>query len=222
MSVIAVAAFTAGWAFAASVPAPAGETPPVAPGTPGARALEEIAAFYRGLASYEAEFEQTREWAGMDEAEPSLGTLYLKRPNLFRIEYRRPEGHLQVADGRKVWTWVPESGDVLVAPLDPGTGDLLRWILVYSQADSLLGEEELDGRPVRVVLLHPSEGMGLRAVRLWTRIGEAELAQYELTDSSGNVTRYRLRRTKRNPPLADELFRFTPPPGTPVVELGAP
>lgn len=216
VSVLAALAAVAVAAFGAAA------VDPARPDSPGARALAEIASFYHGLESYEAQFEQTRAWAGMEGDEPALGTLYLKRPNRFRIEYQRPEGHLQVADGEKVWTWVPESGDVLVAPLAPGTGDLLRWILENSRADSLVGATELDGGPARVVGLHPEEGTGLSAVTLFTRPGAAELLAYELIDSSGNRTLYRLLRTRKNPRLADELFRFTPPPGAPVVEVGAP
>jgi outer membrane lipoprotein carrier protein len=212
-------------ALAAAGSAPGQDSSGVAAATPGARALREIASDLQSLETFQAEFEQRQEWVGMDPSPPYRGTLYLKRPNLFRIEYREPAGHLQVSDGTKVWTWIPENGEVLVAVLEnagAGGGDLLRWVLTHSRAEAEIVSETLDDGPARRLTLQPEEGLGLTRVRLWTSPGSANVRQYEVTDAAGNVTVYRLRKTRRNPGLADDLFRFSPPDGVPVVELGAP
>jgi outer membrane lipoprotein carrier protein len=208
----------------ASARAAAGQAPAVAT-TPGEAALREIAGQLLGLESFRADFEQSQEWIGMESPAMAKGTLYLHRPNLFRIEYAEPKGHLQVSDGTQVWTWVPENGEVLVVPLTGGpggSGDPLRWVLETSRAEPAVLADTVDGHPARVIVLIPASGSGLRRVRLWTRPGSPDLIRYEYEDDGGNRTVYRLTHSRKNPGLDDDLFRFVPPPGVPVVELGAP
>jgi outer membrane lipoprotein carrier protein len=215
-------------------PAAAAGSPPATGGagnsetvadSPGTAVLKEVAGRLLGLETFEAEFEQTQEWVGMDEPARARGVLYLRRPNLFRIEYREPRGHLQVSDGRKVWTMVPENREVLVSDLSSGpggSGDPLRWILETSRAEPEVAADTVAGLAARKISLVPAPGSGLRRVRLWTRPGSPDLLVYEFEDEGGNLTRYRLTRTRSNPSLDPALFRFVPPPDIPVVELGAP
>jgi outer membrane lipoprotein carrier protein len=193
--------------------------------TPGEQLLRGFASHFRALATFEADFVQTQDWAGMDDAPLWKGKLYLRRPNLFRIEYTEPPGHLQVSDGKTVWTYVPENGEVLAARLDstsgPG-GDILRWVLDTGQAEPDVAQIQVEGKPALMVSLLPAAGLGLSKVRLWIRPGSLDLCQYEIIDSSGNSNLYLLSRAKGNPKLSDEFFRFTPPAGVPIVQLGSP
>ena len=191
----------------------------------GAQLLAQIVADLQSLETFRAEFEQRQEWVGMDPTPAYRGTLSLLRPNRFRLEYREPAGHLQVSDGKKVWTFIPENGEVLAADLEGapgGGGDLLRWVLTHGKARPEVARETLAGRPARALTLDPDPGLGLSLVRIWTEAEAPGIRQYEITDESGNRTTYLLTRTERNPRLAEELFHFTPPEGIPVVELGAP
>ena len=229
---IAVPVLAAALLLAARESAPAQIPAPLIAGagsaatlTPGAAALREISGLLLGLDSYQAAFEQTQEWVGMDAPAAARGTLYLRRPNLFRIEYEQPKGHLQVSDGSRVWTWVPENGEVLLARLADGPGgssDPLLWVLENARAEPGVVADTVDGGPSRRIVLVPAEGSGLKQVRLWTRPGSPDLIRYEFEDDGGNRTLYRLSHTRKNPRLDLGLFRFTPPPGVPVVELGAP
>ena len=196
---------------------------PTAGPTAGELALAAIARPFLALESFQADFVQSQDWVGMSEPTLSKGTLYLKKPNLFRIEYHEPAGHLQLSDGKSVWTFVPENGEVLKAALPEGQGgDLLRRILLDSQPEPEVAHEPLEGLACRVLTMIPSEELGLARVRLWTKEAANAILQYEIEDGSGNRSRFRLDRTRDNPPLKASLFSFTPPPGIPVVEVGAP
>jgi len=187
--------------------------------------FSEVARSVLSLETYQASFRQTPRWVAVDtESEAWLGTIYLKRPAFFRIEYTKPEGHLQVCDGTTVFTYVPESGEVLASRLaeDAGGADLLRWILEKGEAIGMLEEEAFEGRRAWKIRISPPPGTGLASMLLWTVPEKPEILQYEMTDSSGNRNVYRLTEVRRNPPLSADLFRFTPPPGVPVIELGTP
>lgn len=190
--------------------------------SPGARTLREIAEPFRALDSFEAEFVQRQSWVGMDEDLVYKGTLYLLRPNRFRIQYDEPKGHLQISDGEQVWTYVPENGQALLTRLGEGDarGDFLLRILEESQAEPQIQSDLVDDEPARVLTLIPPAGLDLSRVRIWTREGSSAILQYELTEASGNRTSYRLLRVRENPKLDPSLFRFEPPAGVPVVEVG--
>jgi outer membrane lipoprotein carrier protein len=191
----------------------------------GAAALRMLAAAFEKLETFQAEFAQSQEWVGMEPGPEARGTLSLKRPNLFRLEYREPAGHVQVCDGEAVWTYVPENGEVLKTVLGGAKGqggDFLRWVLEEGTADPAVGEEEIGGSPARVLVVSPPEGLGLKMVRFWIRPGGTTIVQYEVTDSSENRTLYRLLKSRENPKLKAATFRFTPPAGVPVVEVGGP
>lgn len=190
----------------------------------GEEALEQIAAPFSALRTFQADFVQTQRWIGMDETVQYKGVLSIARPNRFRIEYTDPKGHLQVSDGTQVWTYVPENGQVLLLPLrdEQSRGDFLTRILEESQPAPRLERGTLDGKPVRILSLTPPEGLELDHVRLWTEEGSSAILQYELTERGGNQTTYRLEKIRENPELDERLFHFEPPPGVPVVEVGAP
>lgn len=195
------------------------------PGTPGQVLLDAFARKFGALETFEAAFTQSQEWVGADASPEWRGTLYLKRPNLFRVEYDEPKGHLQVSDGKTVWTYVPENGEVLSAKLDSTAGaggDVLRWILETGTAEPEVTETEVKGKSVLELSLLPQAGLGLSRVRIWISPKTLELVRYEITDSSGNRNLYTLGETRKNPKLSNELFRFVPPDGVPVVQLGAP
>lgn len=189
----------------------------------GTERLRAVAAPFLALERYQADFTQTQYWVGVDDPTVSKGTLSLERGGRFRIEYRVPKGHLQVSDGKQVWTYLPENGEVLLAALPDAAGvDLLRRILEGSQADSLVEAAKLDGRGAEVLSLTPPEELGLSRVRLWTEPAGSAILQYEVVDASGNRSIYRLDKTKQNPSFPASHFSFVPPPGVPVVEVGAP
>ena len=73
---------------------------------------------YRAVRSLEASFQQRNDWDLMESETTYLGRLYVRDDGRVRIEYRVPEGHLFVADGTWLWTYVPESGQVLKQSAD--------------------------------------------------------------------------------------------------------
>ncbi len=189
--------------------------------TPGARLLAEVSIPFFSVSRFRAEFVQTQEWVGMDDPAFYRGTLFLDRPNKFRIEYAEPAGHLQVCDGKRVYTYVPENEQVLVTYLpEDGRADILGRILEESRPQPEILNDELEGSPVRVLVLEPPLELELAEVRIWTRANSDAILQYELVELSGNRSTYRFLETWDDPEMDPSLFEFTAPPGVPLVEVG--
>jgi outer membrane lipoprotein carrier protein len=68
------------------------------------------------------------------------------------------------------------------------------------------------------VLLKPKESSGSATTLEVGLNDKGEITQFELTDGLGRRSLVRLQSIRRNQPIADSRFEFTPPPGTEVVQ----
>lgn len=174
---------------------------------------KRLEAFLDGLHTLQADFVQTVVTADGGAPLASRGTLYLSRPGRFRWSYLEPAGQLVVADGDRVWLY---------------DADLLQ-VSHQAQEDALRGTPALllsDTGPIErhFELVQLGERAGLEWLELIPRGENSEitkvlvafdgqqLERLEMVDGLGQVTRFRFSHLQRNPTLADELFRFDPPP----------
>jgi outer membrane lipoprotein carrier protein len=193
--------------------------------TPDVHAIAEaVDSHYNHLRTLEAAFTETYRGAGIERTESGL--LWLKKPGKMRWEYRSPREKLFLSDGKQAWFYLPGDGQVRRASVRKL--DDLR-----SPLGLLLGktrlEKELDGlsRAPDVAPLVPGNTV-LRGVpkAMADRINEVVLEitpeyritriQFEGADES--VTEYRFSEQRENVEIADQRFRFSPPPGTEVVD----
>jgi len=199
---------------AATAPA-AGDAPPAAP------LLEAVAQRFEQAAGLRAEFQQINRWYAFDEADTARGQLAVAPPDRFRLAYDLPAGHLVGADGRHVWTFVPEERQVVRAPLDAttGWGEFFSGALAHA-ADSLgrWSTAPETGPPSVRIALVPRPGWALR--ELFVEIDPARQVPvgYGYTDEEGNVTHFRLETPRFVSSLPESLFRFSVPDGYELFE----
>src|SRR5262245_58442187 len=88
---------------------------------PQAEAPEALAkrlqARYDAIKDFTADFTQTYEGGVLRRKTTEAGTLLIKKPGRMRWEYKTPEEKLFVADGRKMYAWVPADRQVTVSAL---------------------------------------------------------------------------------------------------------
>ncbi len=205
-------------ALAAALLAAAASVAPVSAGADeGAEA--RIDGWLAAHESLRARFTQTV----FDEAgvrlDESHGTVAFRRPWRFRWDYEAPEPQLIVADGESLWWYDVELEQVTVRPVAAA--------LEGTPASLLAGPGARAGRHFRVAALEPVGGVdwielvphgaepAFRALRVGLQ-GEA-LRALEMEDGFGQTTRIEFFDVEAGPPLADELFRFAPPPEADVV-----
>ena len=193
-------------------PIASGGTAPAAP----SNALE---VFLSGLDTLSAGFEQTLSNELGEEMEKSVGVLYVERPGKFQWAYWEPFPQLLVSDGRSLWIYDEDLEQVTIRDVTASIDD--------SPAALLGGDVDVDEHYV-VIEAGESEGVQwleltprdiesqYETVRLGFRGGE--LAAMELFDNLGQKTRIDFQDVRRNPPLEQRLFEFTPPAGVDVVD----
>lgn len=185
--------------------------------TPAGRAALEQ--FSQGLQSLDGRFVQVVRDAEGRLDQRSEGRIALKAPRQFRWEYQRPYQQLIVADGNHVWLFDPDLDQVTVraqsfeeqaSPLAVliDAGELDRQFVVSEggRADGLVWVDLKARRP---------EDSAVQNARLG--FSADGLMRMVFEDQLGKITDIAFQDWSRNPRLAADLFRFTPPPGVDVV-----
>lgn len=181
---------------------------------------------YNRLRSLQAEFTEVYRGNGMDRTES--GTLWLKKPRKMRWQYRSPKEKVFLSDGQEAWFYVPgerqarrESARKLEDLRSP-LGFLLGKTKLEKELQGL--SPAVDVHPLaagNVVLRGVPRGMEERVSQVLLEIGpDSRIFRILLEEVDGAVTEYRFSQQKEDVAVADERFRFAPPPGVETIEGG--
>jgi outer membrane lipoprotein carrier protein len=193
--------------------------------TPDVRAIAQaVDNHYNHLQTLQAEFTETYRGAGIERTES--GFLWLKRPGKMRWEYRSPKEKLFLSDGKDAWFYLP--GDRQVRRTSVKKLDDLRSPLGFLLGKTRL-EKELDGLSVAPDVAPMTAGNTvLRGVpkAMADRVNEVVLevtpdyriARIQFEEADESVTEYRFGEQRENAEIADQRFRFSPPPGVEIVD----
>ena len=178
---------------------------------------------YNSLHSLKARFAETYQGLGMNRSES--GTLLLLKPGRMKWEYDTPAGKVFDLDGKYAWFYSPGDPQVQRLPAKE-LNDLrspLRFLLGHTEIEKELesltlspaanGAFTLTGRP---------KGDNRVAHLLLTITAEGVITGIEMQEPDGATTRFRFTEQKPNASIPVGTFRFTPPPGIPVVEAPPP
>ncbi|OOH89235.1 outer-membrane lipoprotein carrier protein LolA [Pasteurellaceae bacterium 15-036681] len=72
-----------------------------------AKSVAELQQRLDKASQYSADFEQTVRSSKGKEIQKGAGKFYVKRPNLFRMDTKKPQENLIVADGETLWLYDP-------------------------------------------------------------------------------------------------------------------
>jgi outer membrane lipoprotein carrier protein len=179
---------------------------------------------YNHLRTLQAEFVETYEGAGIERSES--GSLWLKKPGKMRWEYRTPREKLFLSDGKDAWFYTP--GDRQVRRTSVKKLDDLRSPLGFLLGKTRL-EKELDAlamapdvtplTPGNTVLRGVPRAMADRINQVILEITpDFHIARIQFEEADESVTEYRFTEQKENGKIADQRFRFNPPPGAEIID----
>jgi outer membrane lipoprotein carrier protein len=197
-----------GLAFAAAAPIP--EVSGV---------VERVEARHRRVVDLTARFEQTYRSGLLGREIVERGTLSLKRPGRMLWEYREPERKTFVADGRRIFFYVPADRQVVIreqaGQRGVAMGLLSGEFAIRDQFEATL--EDAGGRgPTRLRLVPRTPDSDVERATLEVD-PEGRITAIEIVDPQGNRSRFRFETIRENVGLPDRLFRFEIPKGVEVV-----
>jgi len=183
-----------------------------------AASIDMLKSFLQNTESGKARFAQIIVDKNMKKVQQGTGTMHFARPGRFRWEYEKPYEQLIVGDGTRLWIYDKDLNQVSVRKLDAALGG--------SPAALLAGSNEIE-KTYTLTNIGAQEGLDwLEAVpkskenafeRIRLGFNNGSLEAMELRDQFGQVTVIKFAAFERNPRLAPELFRFTPPKGADVI-----
>lgn len=179
---------------------------------------------YNQLRSLKAQFDESYE--GMGRARSESGTMLLLKPGRMRWDYSRPAGKIFLLDGKYAWFY--SKGDPQVQRISAKELDDLRSPLRFLLGHTQL-EKEIDRLTVSpaasgaFTLAGVPHGQEKRVQRLTLTVtAQGAITAIEVQETDGAVTRFTFTDEQPNAPIPPSTFRFTPPPGIPVVKAMPP
>jgi len=183
-----------------------------------AATLERLHAFVRETQTARADFMQTVTDRNGRIVQRASGQFEIARPGRFRWSVLKPYEQLLVGDGERVWIYDPDLNQVVIRRSDRALGT--------TPAALLAGREDVE-RAFDWRDLPAANGLdwlgatpkdkesSFSEIRLG--FGSGGLAALEVIDNFGQRTLISLFHLERNPKLATDLFKFTPPKGADVI-----
>jgi len=185
---------------------------------------EKVDRRYNHIQTLQAQFAETYSGAGMTRKES--GTLELKKPGRMRWDYDEPRPKMFLADGSTAWFYVPGERQVRRAPVKQIED--LRSPLRYLLGKTKLEKEFIglaiatDAKPLNagdIVLRGVPKGMQERVSQTLLEVTpDGLITRIVVEELDGSVTEFRFLQQRENVQIADQRFRFTPPPGVEVVQ----
>jgi outer membrane lipoprotein carrier protein len=184
-----------------------------------AGAMDSLKSFIKDTRVARATFSQILLDKNARTIQEASGTMQFKRPGKFRWVYEKPYEQLIIGDGTKVWFYDLDLNQVTVRKLDIAIGS--------SPAALLAGDNTIEEN------FDLSE-IGLQGELEWLEAkpkmkeGSFELMRLGFTptgilktvvlhDNFGQTTVITFSRLEKNPKLAPETFKFTPPKNSDVI-----
>ncbi|MBX9903554.1 MAG: outer membrane lipoprotein chaperone LolA [Burkholderiales bacterium] len=188
------------------------------PGLASAAATDALKVFLTQTQTVKARFAQMVLDKNGKQLQQAQGVMQFSRPGKFRWDYQKPYEQAIVGDGSKLWIFDKDLNQVTVRKLDRALGS--------SPAALLSGSNDLE-RDFKLSNLGMDKGLDwLEALpksretvfeRVRMGFGKSGLEAMELRDQFGQTTVITFADVERNPRIAAEVFRFTPPQGADVI-----
>jgi outer membrane lipoprotein carrier protein len=183
-----------------------------------ADAVDTLKDFVNNVKTGHARFTQTVTSPDGAKKKTSSGTFDFARPNRFRFAYAKPYEQLIVADGQKVWIHDLDLNQVSVRKFSQALGATPAALLAGGSLDKDFNLSPLpakDGLEWAQAVPKAKDG-AFQSVRIGFK--GRDLSAVEITDSFGQRSLLQFTEFKPNAPVAQELFKFTAPPGADVIE----
>lgn len=188
------------------------------PAAASAAGTDALKVFLTQTQTVKARFAQMVLDKNMKPLQQAQGVMQFSRPGKFRWDYQKPYEQVIVGDGSKLWIYDKDLNQVTVRKLDRALGSSPAALLAGSndlERDYTLSNLGMDKGLDWLEALPKSKETVFERVRIG--FGKSGLEAMELRDQFGQTTVITFADVERNPRIAADVFRFTPPQGADVI-----
>jgi outer membrane lipoprotein carrier protein len=184
-----------------------------------ARTLKGIEDRYNRAQALQLSFTESYQLRGRQQVEK--GELFLRKPGRMRWQYTSPPGKLFISDNKFIYSYTPQ--DHRAEKMKMKETDDMRAPLAF-----LLGRLQFS-EDFREFRSHPEgDGVFITAIPKSDKLPYTEVSflaapdfsirRLEVKGQDGSLLQFTFENEKKDPPLQDAMFRFTPPPGAEYVD----
>lgn len=191
------------------------------PSAVAATSVQLLEQWLQQTKSGSAQFTQTVSNPKGPAQAPASGQFAFERPDRFRWDYAKPYRQVIVSDGKQLWTYDHDLDQVTITPVTQAFKGTPAAIFAGTDLTKLFAlQAQPDAEGLQWVQATPKSKDGNFD---WIRIGlrttaqGPEVAELQLRDAFGQISTMRFTAIARNPVLAADSFRFTPPKGASVI-----
>jgi len=182
-----------------------------------------LQARYEETTSLAADFQQQATVPMSVRKRSGAGRLVILKPGRIRWDYQTPDRQVLISNGKKVSMYFAQSRQMIVQPVSE-----------YINSDVTYSFFVGTGNIVRDFEVHPSQRSvqpGLQGIKLVPKTAHPQvdflhvwmddsylLRRLEIVDHFGSVTELVFANIVTNAPVAADIFVFSPPPGTEIIE----
>lgn len=187
--------------------------------------IQQLESSYRDVGTLKAHFRQT--YSADRRKRVESGTVYFARGGRMRWDYKEPEEKLFLSNGKRLELYLPEERQLTVSSVKTSEDARVPFRLLLSRVNlrKVFGPIEFDDQALKAEPLD-------RVLRALPKRGEEDDFRdvlMELTPSfdvrrlvigypDRSTMEFTFEHWERNLSLNPDLFRFTPPEGTEVIE----
>jgi outer membrane lipoprotein carrier protein len=183
------------------------------------RTLRGIEDRYNRTQTLQLSFTETYKLQGRARVEK--GDLFLRKPGRMRWQYTAPAGKLFISDGKFIYSYTPQ--DNRAEKMKLKETDDMRAPLAF-----LLGRLDFN-KDFREFRAHPEDGgVFITAIPKSDKLPYSEVSflagpdfairRLEVKGQDNSLLEFTFENEKKDPPVSDALFQFTPPPGAEYVD----
>jgi len=183
------------------------------------RILKGVEDRYNRTQTLQLAFTESYQLGGRARVEK--GDLFLRKPGRMRWQYTAPAGKLFVSDGKFIYSYTPQ--DNRAEKMKLKETDDLRAPLAFllGRLDFNKDFREFRARPedggVFITAIPKSDKLPYSEVSFLTT-PDYSIRRLEVKNQDNSVLKFSFENEKKDPPIQDALFRFTPPPGAEYVD----
>jgi outer membrane lipoprotein carrier protein len=188
-----------------------------------ARAVQQK---YDRVRDFTADFTHVYEGGVLKKKSTERGTVEIKKPGRMRWEYTAPDKKLFIADGRRVYSYIPADKQVIISPL-PSEDEATTAVLFLAGKGNLTREFTVsyaDGAPADAWALRLDPRQKQRDYDWLVLVVDKQtyrIRALTAADQQGGRSSFQFANYKENTGLDDKLFIFKIPRGVDVITAGS-
>jgi outer membrane lipoprotein carrier protein len=184
------------------------------------RTLKGVEDRYNGAKTLQLSFSETYKQQNRQLIEK--GELFLRKPGRMRWQYTMPAGKLFVSDGKFIYSYIPLENRAEKNKLKETEDMRAPLAFLLGQLEFKKDFREFHARPegdgVFITAIPKSDKMPYTEVAFL--VGpNSTIRRLEVKGQDNSLLIFSFDDEKKDPPVADSQFHFTPPPGVEYVDL---